>query len=279
MKNLSLIDGPRDRGHDGPAVPINGFGRRRGFTLIELLVVVALIAILAAMLLPALGRAKGRSQSIACRSNLKQLQLAWTMYADDYTDLMCPNSSSAPSGIWRSEPGSWVTGNAQQDSSPTTIEGGSLFRYTQSLGLYHCPADRSFTVTLPKVLRLRSYMLDTFLNGDCDWGDAEANSRVKRKVAQIVNPPPIRVFTFIDASERGINDGRFVVRPLGFSGGDRRWNDVPADRHARGANLSFLDGHVEPHRWQWPKAGKSILTEIENNTDLQDLPWLQDRLP
>ncbi|MFO1497570.1 MAG: prepilin-type N-terminal cleavage/methylation domain-containing protein [Verrucomicrobiota bacterium] len=251
----------------------------RAFTLIELLVVIAVIAILAGMLLPALSKAKAKAHGIACLNNLRQLQTAWLMYADDHSDLMCPNTSFGTDVLsWRSPPGSWVLGNAQVDASLTNIQSGVLFPYSQSVGVYHCPADRSLTVKAPKVLRNRSTMLSLLFNGNI-LGDDTWSGHRKTKVSEIISPPPSSVWAFLDASEREISSGDFAVVPLGYSGGDQQWMDIPADRHGLGANLSFADGHVQHHRWTFPKATKSPMSPVQGKDDLQDLRWMQARLP
>src|SRR5215472_4579235 len=79
-----------------PAAP----RRREGFTLIELLVVIAIIAILAAMLLPALACSKRKGHQVVCLSNLKQLNLASSMYATDMGCLLAYSSPNYKNGIW-----------------------------------------------------------------------------------------------------------------------------------------------------------------------------------
>ena len=73
-------------------------GKPRGFTLIELLVVIAIIAILMAILMPALNRAREQGKRAACLSNLKQLTLSWIMYADENDDRIV----SGDGGVWHS---------------------------------------------------------------------------------------------------------------------------------------------------------------------------------
>ena len=84
----------------------------RAFTLIELLVVVAVIAILAALLLPTLNKGKLKAQAIQCMNNHRQLALAWRMYAEDNHDALPPSAARAATAIPETTVAPWARGTS-----------------------------------------------------------------------------------------------------------------------------------------------------------------------
>ena len=238
-----------------------------GFTLIELLVVIAIIAILAGMLLPALGKAKSKAITIKCLSNLKQLQLAWAMYADDHEDVMPPNKWGAQNGAVSLQ-GSWILGNAKNDRTDDNIRNGILFKYNQAVGIYKCPADKSKVEKHPEVARYRSVAINSWLNGT-EWPDFKDSRFVKQ--SQILRTS--LVFAFIDELEERIDDGHFGLSAPGLD----RFLNIPADRHAQGANLSFIDGHATRYAWKAPKTLES--EDASKSPEKDDLHRLQTGVP
>jgi len=250
-------------------------GGQPAFTLIELLVVIAIIAILAAMLLATLGKAKDRTQRTVCQNNLRQLQLAWLNYTTDNNDQMPLNDLVQGS----SPPGSWVVGSARWDTSTTNLKQGTLYRYVGAAGVYRCLSDRSTVSGHPGMLRFRSYFLNGTLNGVNRSRDPDVATVLCTKSAQLKRPA--LVWSFLDGSEGSIMGGACYVWPLGGRYGDD-WLHQPSDRHSQGANLAFTDGHVAYQKWKWEKrigVDQGDHHSPINALDLQDLRWLQQGLP
>jgi prepilin-type N-terminal cleavage/methylation domain-containing protein/prepilin-type processing-associated H-X9-DG protein len=228
-------------------------GRRSadGFTLIELLVVIAIISVLAALLLPAMNKAKRKGYEAACINNVRQLTAAWMMYTADHAGRMVRNTSAA-TPYWQGDGISWMDGNAYADPDDSGVRRGLLSPYFQDPAIVRCQADNSRMRAFGRTFnRSRSYSLSLYMNY-VDENSANS-SRFWHKETDISRP--LEAFVFFDEHANSINDGvyAFSASMKSRAAFGRRPNlvvDVPTMRHGSGATASYADGHVEVVRFQ-----------------------------
>lgn len=202
--------------------------KRNAFTLIELLVVISIIAILMAILMPALNRVREQGKRTVCLSNLKQMSLAWNLYADENNNRIV-NGNTSNNNAWVL----YSSGDTEAEQL-RDIERGSLYSYCPNKKLYKCPTgERGEVIT---------YAVVDYMNGHSAIAGATPDPLKNRN--QIRNTANQVVF---------LDEGRLSPSSWTVYYYEERWWDQITARHGDGTNVSFADNHSEYWKWDDPR--------------------------
>ena len=227
--------------------PDRGSGRfLTGFTLIELLVVIAIIALLMAILIPALNRAREQGKRAACLHNLKGLVLAWIMYTDDNDGRLVRGNAGNDDG-WVRRIGTLPIEEPIEEQLDA-IRNGLLFEYAKMAKLYRCP--------VAKRNEMRTYSTVHSMNGAKFTGSGD----VYKKLSEIRRPGERLVFLDDYGEDWDACWAVWYTQPSW-------WNPIPM-RHHGGTTLAFAEGHCE--WWGW---------RDQRTIDYGNEPWAVSESP
>ncbi|NQV34151.1 MAG: type II secretion system protein [Phycisphaeraceae bacterium] len=237
--------------------------KRHAFTLIELLVVISIIAVLMAVLMPALRYAKQQATGAVCLGHERSLILAWHTYPQDNEDKLVggnpyPNSQNydiawvqAPQNEAREVmlgAGSQPTesGDLAYKYEVMGLERGRLWPYLKTAKVYHCPGDQRKIQAENSAFR--SYSILWTMHGaysrQHESDPVYDTGEVAHTYTEIRRPATKLVFVE-DQDDRGWNMGSWVMNPLG-----ERWTDSLGLWHADSGTLAFADGHAQRRKWR-----------------------------
>ena len=257
-------------------------GLAGGFTLIELLVVIAIIALLMAIVMPSLNAAKKYAQGVACASNVRQLSIAWTMYADGNDSKLV--GAQVWTDQWVAE--DWVHRRVQSgdpgyvseltahETELVGIQTGALYPYVNDTKAFHCVADPGWRKDKQKSALdaqdspYRSYAIQDGLNG---WGYFDQTPA--RRITQLRNPSEIYVFIEEDEGAGAHNWGSWILDKDADS-----FHDPISIWHKKSSTLGYADGHAELHLWKEKTTWKVSSGELPPGTPVvgsEDLQYMQ----
>ncbi len=243
--------------------------KRKAFTLIELLVVIAIIAILMAILMPALNRVKEQGKRIVCENSLKSLQLCWMMYADDNDSKIVNGAGGIPFssggrtetpwvgegwGANWNQPNAATVGTLTDREKKQAIQDGALWEYTKDYGVYKCPTGRRGECVTYSIVDAMNglYRTGTYEGSNHVTATGARNGRtvlwIKRRT-EITTPSPAERMVYID--EGAMTPDSFATHYIQRG----PWWDDPPVRHGDGTTVSWADGHVTHLKW---KAAETI---------------------
>jgi len=270
--------------------------RRNGFTLIELLVVIAIIAILMAILIPALNVAREQARGISCSSNQKTLALAYTMYAGENDGSVCGGFAdySPVDGVppWVMPPLDYGGGNIVQMSSGAVtreqryngLKAGVLYQYVKNVQAYHCPGDNRVTRGTsrgagPEYQIYRSYSLSDYMRA--------LEPTDPKKLFAFKEPALKMLFVeeIYDGASGNYNHAGWSYEPRTNS----LWDPLGVF-HSNACTFSFMDGHAERKKWvdkrtiiycmsRAEAAAKGFGKGVKFNPPNDDLLWLDEHYP